>query len=92
MAIEALQHYPALRRLDITGSRLGDVESFLLKLFKATHQFWIETLHLLQSPTCTCGKIEMNLKRIKHSGVKELNAGFCQEFEPPGLIMPKRSN
>eukprot|EP00434_Breviolum_minutum_P038721 symbB.v1.2.034361.t1/scaffold4422.1/size39833/1 len=35
VAIEALQHYPALRRLDITGSRLGDVESFLLDLFKA---------------------------------------------------------
>eukprot|EP00434_Breviolum_minutum_P039885 symbB.v1.2.035427.t1/scaffold4748.1/size59687/2 len=35
VAIEALQHYPVLRRLEITGSRLGDVESFLLDLFKA---------------------------------------------------------
>ena len=53
-----------------------------------------ETQHLLliQSPPCTCGRIEMNLKRIKHSGVKQLHAGFCQEFETPGSIMPKRSN
>eukprot|EP00434_Breviolum_minutum_P039886 symbB.v1.2.035428.t1/scaffold4748.1/size59687/3 len=35
VAIEALQHYPVLRRLDITGSRLEDVESFLLALFEA---------------------------------------------------------
>ena len=55
MAIEALQHYPALRRLDITGSRLGDAELFLLALVEATHQFWIETEDLLQSPRCTCG-------------------------------------
>ena len=39
VAIEALQHYPVLRRLEITGSRLEDVESFLRDLFKATHQF-----------------------------------------------------
>ena len=70
VAIQALPHYPVLRRLEITGSRLGDVESFLLALFEATHRFWIETHHLLQSPRCTCGKIEMNLKRIKHIGVK----------------------
>ena len=35
VAIRALRHYPVLRRLDITGSRLEDVESFLLALFKA---------------------------------------------------------
>ena len=37
VAIQALPHYSALRRLDITGSRLEDVESFLLALFEATH-------------------------------------------------------
>eukprot|EP00434_Breviolum_minutum_P044697 symbB.v1.2.039955.t1/scaffold6898.1/size14729/2 len=35
VAIQALPHYPLLRRLDITGSRLGDAESLLLALFKA---------------------------------------------------------
>jgi len=35
VAIQALPHYPVLRRLDITGSRLEDVESFLLALFEA---------------------------------------------------------
>jgi len=35
VAVEALQHYPVLRRLEITGSRFRDVESFLLDLFKA---------------------------------------------------------
>ena len=42
MAIEALQHYPVLRRLEITGSRLEDVESFLLMFFKAAHEFCID--------------------------------------------------
>ena len=91
MAIEALQHYPVLRRLDITRCRLGDVETFLLDLFKATHQFWI-AYNLLHASTCTCGKIETNLKGIKDSGVKQLHAGFREEFETLGLIMPKRSN
>ena len=59
--MQALPHYPVLRRLDITGSRLGDSESFLLALFKATHGFWIETCHLLPSATCMYRKMETNL-------------------------------
>ena len=70
VAIEALQHYPVLRRLDICGCRLGDVESFLLALFKATHGFWIETCHLPQSPTCRYRNIETNLESNKHSRKK----------------------
>ena len=35
VAIQALPHYPGLHRLDITRSRLGDVESFFLALFEA---------------------------------------------------------
>ena len=47
VAIQALQHYPVLRRLEITRSRLEDVESFLETLSKASHEFWIEMCHLL---------------------------------------------
>ena len=47
VAIQALQHYPVLRRLEITRSRLEDVESFLEKLSQASHEFWIEMRHLL---------------------------------------------
>ena len=50
VAIRALQYYPVLRRLEITGSRLEDVESFLLKLSKASHEFWIEMCSLLDVP------------------------------------------
>ena len=47
VAIQALQHYPVLQRLEITRSRLEDVESFLETLSKASHEFWIEMCHLL---------------------------------------------